>query len=166
MKEAFKYGDAKKIDDYRVLVDVERGRTVRNWRPRRLGGGLGNSRAAKPKMAELLAQQQAQQQQQQQSYSGGFRRDDHHHNRDGRKDERRGGYSGGGGNRDRPGLGYKGGGHSGGYSGGGHQRFEGGGGYDRRGGHQRFEGGGGWGNNQRRDEDDRRGMKRPRDNDF
>jgi U1 small nuclear ribonucleoprotein len=27
-----------------VLVDVERGRTVPNWRPRRLGGGLGSSR--------------------------------------------------------------------------------------------------------------------------
>ena len=27
-----------------MLVDVERGRTVPNWRPRRLGGGLGSSR--------------------------------------------------------------------------------------------------------------------------
>lgn len=25
----------------RILVDVERGRTVRGWKPRRLGGGLG-----------------------------------------------------------------------------------------------------------------------------
>jgi hypothetical protein len=25
-------------------VDVERGRTVPNWRPRRLGGGLGSTR--------------------------------------------------------------------------------------------------------------------------
>ena len=38
-------GDGKKIDGRRVLVDVERGRTVRNWRPRRLGGGLGSTRA-------------------------------------------------------------------------------------------------------------------------
>jgi hypothetical protein len=37
-------GDGRKIDGKRVLVDVERGRTVPNWRPRRLGGGLGNSR--------------------------------------------------------------------------------------------------------------------------
>ncbi|GFZ03109.1 U1 small nuclear ribonucleoprotein-70K [Actinidia rufa] len=27
-----------------VLVDVECGRTVLNWRPRRLGGGLGTTR--------------------------------------------------------------------------------------------------------------------------
>ena len=45
MKVAYKQGDAKKIDGRRVLVDVERGRTVRNWRPRRLGGGLGSTRA-------------------------------------------------------------------------------------------------------------------------
>ena len=45
MKTAYKQGDGKKIDGKRVLVDVERGRTVRNWRPRRLGGGLGSTRA-------------------------------------------------------------------------------------------------------------------------
>ena len=43
---AYKYADGKKIDGKRVLVDVERGRTVKGWRPRRLGGGLGNSRRA------------------------------------------------------------------------------------------------------------------------
>jgi len=45
MKTAYKQGDGKKIDGRRVLVDVERGRTVRNWRPRKLGGGLGSTRA-------------------------------------------------------------------------------------------------------------------------
>ncbi|KAI4339085.1 hypothetical protein MLD38_024065 [Melastoma candidum] len=44
MKAAYKQADGKKIDGRRVLVDVERGRTVPNWRPRRLGGGLGTSR--------------------------------------------------------------------------------------------------------------------------
>ncbi|KAJ4462358.1 putative U1 small nuclear ribonucleoprotein 70 kDa [Paratrimastix pyriformis] len=39
MREAYKRGDGRKIDGRRVLVDVERGRTVRNWRPRRLGSG-------------------------------------------------------------------------------------------------------------------------------
>ena len=34
---AYKYGDGKKIDGKRVVVDVERGRTVKSWRPRRLG---------------------------------------------------------------------------------------------------------------------------------
>ncbi|KAK3264801.1 hypothetical protein CYMTET_26479 [Cymbomonas tetramitiformis] len=44
MKNAYKMGDGRKIDGRRVLVDVERGRTVPNWRPRRLGGGLGTTR--------------------------------------------------------------------------------------------------------------------------
>lgn len=34
---AYKHADGKKIDGRRVLVDVERGRTVKGWRPRRLG---------------------------------------------------------------------------------------------------------------------------------
>ncbi|KAJ8567512.1 hypothetical protein K7X08_019720 [Anisodus acutangulus] len=44
MKAAYKQADGKKIDNRRVLVDVERGRTVPNWRPCRLGGGLGTTR--------------------------------------------------------------------------------------------------------------------------
>ncbi|KAI5069960.1 hypothetical protein GOP47_0014303 [Adiantum capillus-veneris] len=44
MKSAYKQADGRKIDNRRVLVDVERGRTVPNWRPRRLGGGLGSTR--------------------------------------------------------------------------------------------------------------------------
>jgi U1 small nuclear ribonucleoprotein len=42
--DAYKQADGRKLDNNRVLVDVERGRTVPNWRPRRLGGGLGSSR--------------------------------------------------------------------------------------------------------------------------
>jgi U1 small nuclear ribonucleoprotein len=45
MRSAYKHADGKKIDGRRVLVDVERGRTVKGWRPRRLGGGLGATRA-------------------------------------------------------------------------------------------------------------------------
>ncbi|KAH7113834.1 U1 small nuclear ribonucleoprotein [Dendryphion nanum] len=41
MKAAYKETDGIKIKDRRVTVDVERGRTVQNWRPRRYGGGLG-----------------------------------------------------------------------------------------------------------------------------
>lgn len=41
MKVAYKQADGVKIDDRRVVVDVERGRTVKGWNPRRLGGGLG-----------------------------------------------------------------------------------------------------------------------------
>lgn len=40
---AYKHADGKKIDGRRVLVDVERGRTVKGWHPRRLGEyGEGN----------------------------------------------------------------------------------------------------------------------------
>lgn len=38
--DAYKYGDGKKIDGRRVVVDVERGRTVKSWKPRRLGEEL------------------------------------------------------------------------------------------------------------------------------
>ena len=34
---AYKHADGKKIDGKRVVVDVERGRTVKSWNPRRLG---------------------------------------------------------------------------------------------------------------------------------
>jgi U1 small nuclear ribonucleoprotein len=45
MKAAFRDADAKKINGRRIVVDVERGRTVEGWRPRRMGGGLGQTRA-------------------------------------------------------------------------------------------------------------------------
>lgn len=48
MHAAYKYADGKKIDGRRVLVDVERGRTVKGWLPRRLGGGLGGTRRGGP----------------------------------------------------------------------------------------------------------------------
>jgi len=48
LKNAYKQGDGKKIDGRRVMVDVERGRTVENWLPRRLGGGRGPGRVGKP----------------------------------------------------------------------------------------------------------------------
>ena len=44
-KIAYFEADGRKIDGQRrCVVDVERGRTVRGWLPRRLGGGLGSSR--------------------------------------------------------------------------------------------------------------------------
>eukprot|EP01065_Artemidia_motanka_P007956 TRINITY_DN13980_c0_g1_i1.p1 TRINITY_DN13980_c0_g1~~TRINITY_DN13980_c0_g1_i1.p1 ORF type:complete len:406 (+),score=146.31 TRINITY_DN13980_c0_g1_i1:122-1219(+) len=45
MISAYKYANGKRVEGRRILVDVEKGRTVRNWRPRRLGGGLGKTRA-------------------------------------------------------------------------------------------------------------------------
>ncbi len=41
MKAAYKDAEGLVILGKRLLVDVERGRTVRGWKPRRLGGGLG-----------------------------------------------------------------------------------------------------------------------------
>lgn len=44
MKVAYVEADAMRIDSRRIVVDVERGRTVKGWKPRRLGGGLGRTR--------------------------------------------------------------------------------------------------------------------------
>lgn len=44
LKEAYKRADGIKIDSRHILVDVERGRTVPGWLPRRLGGGKGPGR--------------------------------------------------------------------------------------------------------------------------
>lgn len=49
MKQAFKRGDGKKMEGRRVVVDVERGRTVKDWKPRRLGGGIGDTRKGSEK---------------------------------------------------------------------------------------------------------------------
>merc|ERR1712071_434504 len=50
MHSAYKHTDGKKIDGRRVLVDVERARTVKGWLPRRLGGGLGGTRRGGPEV--------------------------------------------------------------------------------------------------------------------
>eukprot|EP01083_Nonionella_stella_P306153 1071036_1 len=44
LKAAFQRADGHKLRGRRIVVDVERGRTVKNWVPRKLGGGLGGSR--------------------------------------------------------------------------------------------------------------------------
>ena len=45
--DAYKQADGTRIDGRRVIVDMERGRTVSSFKPRRLGGGIGNTRKAK-----------------------------------------------------------------------------------------------------------------------
>ena len=45
MRKAYKYADAMKLDGRAIVVDVERGHTVPTFLPRRLGGGLGDTRA-------------------------------------------------------------------------------------------------------------------------
>lgn len=51
LSAAYKESDGLHIMGKRILVDVERGRTVRGWKPRRLGGGLGG----RPKAAAAAA---------------------------------------------------------------------------------------------------------------
>lgn len=46
-----------KIDGRRVVVDYERGRTQKNWLPRRLGGGKGHTRRTRESKAVLLARE-------------------------------------------------------------------------------------------------------------
>lgn len=46
-----------KIDGRRVVVDYERGRTQKNWLPRRLGGGKGNTRRTRESKATILARE-------------------------------------------------------------------------------------------------------------
>ncbi|KAK1939488.1 putative u1 snRNP [Babesia divergens] len=54
MVKAYKRAHGKKISGRRVLVDVERARTVEGWYPRRLGGGKGRSRTKPPKFFDGL----------------------------------------------------------------------------------------------------------------
>ena len=44
MKRAYRGADGIRIEGRTIVVDVERGHTVPNWLPRRLGGGLGGTR--------------------------------------------------------------------------------------------------------------------------
>ncbi|TKR67077.1 hypothetical protein L596_023283 [Steinernema carpocapsae] len=102
-RAAYKKADGIKIDGRRVVVDYERGRTQKNWLPRRLGGGKGDSRKTREPRAAIEAREGANGN----GYSGGGHRDHH------------------GGDRDR---GHRGGDHGGPRFGGGH----GGSGYSSR----------------------------------
>jgi len=97
----------------RVLVDVERGRTVRGWKPRRLGGGLGGRPKPEPPLPVSSVSR------------GGFRGSDRG-DRGGFRGRGGGGFSGRGGGFRGGGGGFRGGrddfgggGRGGGYGGGG-----------------------------------------------
>ncbi|KAI9296576.1 RNA-binding domain-containing protein [Neoconidiobolus thromboides FSU 785] len=47
MKAAYHEADGVRLRGKRILIDVERGRTVKDWKPRSLGGGLGYTRKGK-----------------------------------------------------------------------------------------------------------------------
>lgn len=53
MRKAYNDGDGTRVKGRRVLVDVERGRTTPGFKPRRLGGGLGRTRADKKSKKQL-----------------------------------------------------------------------------------------------------------------
>ncbi|KAI9339637.1 hypothetical protein BDR26DRAFT_862055 [Obelidium mucronatum] len=138
---AHREADGIKIEGRRIVVDVERGRTVKGWRPRRLGGGLGGTRLGGNDVNIKVSGRDGGN-----STGGG-------HGPPPPSGGGHGGY-GGGGRRDegryddrRPGSG--GGGFGGGYGGGrggGYDDRRGGGrddGYDRRGGYDDRRGGGG-----------------------
>ncbi|EMC97891.1 hypothetical protein BAUCODRAFT_31906 [Baudoinia panamericana UAMH 10762] len=131
MKAAYKETDHLVIRGRKVLVDVERGRTISGWRPRRFGGGLGGRHYTKAPAIKPYS-----------SFNsggppagpGGFRGGGF---RGGYNDRGgfRGGRGGGGFRGGRGGIGYSNGAPDGAPAGprsGG--RFGGGGGYDDRGG--------------------------------
>ena len=49
MKAAYRGANGRAVEGRRIVVDAERGRAVPDWRPRRLGGGVGRGRLAKSK---------------------------------------------------------------------------------------------------------------------
>lgn len=59
-KNAYKYADGKRIDGRRIMVDYEHGRITKGWKPRRLGGGKGISRAIRQKGEKAQPKQDIQ----------------------------------------------------------------------------------------------------------
>ncbi|OEL30055.1 U1 small nuclear ribonucleoprotein 70 kDa [Dichanthelium oligosanthes] len=85
--DAYKQADGRKLDDKRILVDVECGRTVPNWRPRRLGGGVGSSRISGEGDDHKRAAREQQLVGRPRSHEP--RRDDHHADRNLEKSRKR-----------------------------------------------------------------------------
>jgi U1 small nuclear ribonucleoprotein len=54
LKLAYKEAEGLKLNGRKLLVDVERGRTVKDWKPKKLGGGLGKKRVGGPPKASRL----------------------------------------------------------------------------------------------------------------
>jgi len=112
LKNAYKQADGKKIDGRRVMVDVERGRTVPKWLPIRLGGGRGGRKAVPPKKGDPLPSHRngadgkgdrgGDRGDRDRDRDGDRHRDTRHRDRDGDRDRR-------GGDRDRRGDDRRGG---------------------------------------------------------
>ncbi|KAJ8770701.1 hypothetical protein K2173_021348 [Erythroxylum novogranatense] len=91
MKAAYKQADGRKLDGKRVLVDVERGRTVPNWRPRRLGGGLGTTRVGGEEVNQKYSERELQQSGRSSRSEEPGAREDRYSERDREKSHERGG---------------------------------------------------------------------------
>jgi U1 small nuclear ribonucleoprotein len=135
MKAAYKETDGMRIKDRKVTVDVERGRTVSGWRPRRYGGGLGGRNYTKQAAAR--------------SGGGGFGPPAGPGGFGGRPGGFAGGRFAGGGGRGGGFGGDRGGGFGGDRGGGFRGGFGGGGRGDRGGGFGGDRGGGGYGGDRR-----------------
>merc|ERR1719258_979188 len=91
LKNAYKQGDGKKIDGRRVMVDVERGRTVEGWLPRRLGGGRGPGRQGKlsKKKKKLQEAEKKAKEEKERAERDGEKEEKRKDRKDDRKDDRR-----------------------------------------------------------------------------
>ena len=58
MLTAYRRADGMKIDNKRILVDVQRGMTVKEWKPRRFGGGLGETRKGGKDISSKLSERE------------------------------------------------------------------------------------------------------------
>jgi U1 small nuclear ribonucleoprotein len=63
LEQAYHKAHGTRLAGRRIVVDMEYGRTREHWRPRRLGGGKGNTRAsAEEKLREKQARQREEEQ--------------------------------------------------------------------------------------------------------
>ncbi|KXN67528.1 RNA-binding domain-containing protein [Conidiobolus coronatus NRRL 28638] len=82
MKAAYREADGVRLKGRRVVVDVERGRTQKGWKPRRLGGGLGNTRKGGKDENQRHSGREVSSSRQEHSGSNGYH--DNGHNRESR----------------------------------------------------------------------------------
>lgn len=101
MNAAFKNADGKKVEGRRIVVDVERGRTVKSWRPRSLGGGLGGTRRGGPSENIKYSGREDPKRDSDERESGSSRRERSRSPRKSSRDERDRGDRGDRGDRDR-----------------------------------------------------------------
>ncbi|KAK7205739.1 U1 small nuclear ribonucleoprotein of 70kDa MW N terminal-domain-containing protein [Myxozyma melibiosi] len=85
MRAAYKELNGTRIKGRRVLVDVERARTVKNWKPRRLGGGLGGRHYTKAALLRPATRDSRDRERERDGFRGGYRggRDNGHEHRSG-----------------------------------------------------------------------------------